>query len=130
VKSLEIFRAWRDYVGRDGHFRETGVVRIVPERDLPNLEKNVAMQRAHGVDARVVTRGELAEIEPDWVVDDVPLAAWEPASGYGDGAGVATDFLDRARELGAAARRRAEAEWSVAACVDGYEAVYRRLGAR
>jgi len=100
VKSLEIFRAWRDYVGRDGHFRETGFVRIVPERDLPNLEKNVAMQRAHGVDARVVTRGELAEIEPDWVVDDVPLAAWEPASGYGDGAGVATDFLDRARELG------------------------------
>jgi sarcosine oxidase, subunit beta len=31
----------------------------------------------------------------------VPLAAWEPGSGYGDGAGVATDFLERARELGA-----------------------------
>ncbi|HEX4440667.1 MAG TPA: FAD-binding oxidoreductase [Thermoanaerobaculia bacterium] len=101
VKSLAIFRAWRDYVGRDGHFRQTGFVRIVPERDLPRLEKNVAMQREHGVDARVVTRDELAEIEPDWVVDDVPLAAWEPGSGYGDGAGVATDFLERARELGA-----------------------------
>ena len=101
VKSLEIFRAWHDYVGRDGHFRETGFVRIVPERDLPRLEKNVAMQREHGVDARVVTRRELSEIEPDWVVDDVPLAAWEPGSGYGDGSGVATDFLERARELGA-----------------------------
>jgi glycine/D-amino acid oxidase-like deaminating enzyme len=101
VKSLAIFRSWRDYVGRGTHFRETGFVRIVPERDLPRLEKNVAMQREHGVDARVVTREELAEIEPDWFVDDVPLAAWEPGSGYGDGSGVATDFLDRARELGA-----------------------------
>jgi glycine/D-amino acid oxidase-like deaminating enzyme len=100
VKSLEIFRAWPDYVGRGTHFRETGFVRIVPERDLPRLERNVAMQRARGVDARVVTRAELAEIEPDWDVEDVPLAAWEPHSGYGDGAGVATDFLERARELG------------------------------
>jgi sarcosine oxidase, subunit beta len=100
VKSLAIFRAWPEYVGRDTHFRETGFVRIVPERDLPRLERNVAMQRERGVDARVVTREELAEIEPDWLVDDVPLAAWEPGSGYGDGAGVATDFLERARELG------------------------------
>ena len=58
------------------------------------------MQREHGVDARVVTRAELSEIVPDWNVDDVPLAAWEPGSGYGDGAGVANDFLERAREMG------------------------------
>ena len=62
-------------MGRDGDFRQTGFVRIVPESDLSRLEKNVAMQRAHGVDARVVTGDELARIEPDWNVDDVPLAA-------------------------------------------------------
>ncbi len=100
VKSLEIFRAWKDYVGRAGDFRQTGFVRIVPEKELDRLEKNVAMQRAHGVDARVVTRAELSEIVPDWNVDDVPRAAWEPGSGYGDGAGVANDFLERAREMG------------------------------
>jgi glycine/D-amino acid oxidase-like deaminating enzyme len=100
VTSLAIFRDWKDYVGRDGHFRETGFVRIVPEREIPRLEKNVAMQRAHGVDARVVSREELSEIAPAWRVDDVPLAAWEPGSGHGDGAGVATDFLERAREMG------------------------------
>ena len=33
-------------------------------------------------------------------MDDVPLAAYEPDSGYGDGAGVANGFLGRARELG------------------------------
>jgi sarcosine oxidase, subunit beta len=52
------------------------------------------------VDARVVDRRELAEIAPHWNVDDVPKAAWEPGSGHGDGAGVATDFLERAREMG------------------------------
>ncbi|MEP6994954.1 MAG: FAD-binding oxidoreductase [Acidobacteriota bacterium] len=98
--SLSIFRRWKDYVGRDGNFRQTGFVRIVPENELDKLQKNVAMQREHGVDARVVTRQELAEIVPDWNVDDVPLAAWEPGSGYGDGAGVANDFLERAREMG------------------------------
>ena len=100
VRSLEIFRSWPEYVGRPGDFRCTGFVRTVPENDLPKLEKNVAMQRAHGVDARVVGRKELSEIVPDWNVDDVPLAAWEPGSGYGDGTGVATDFLGRAREMG------------------------------
>ncbi len=100
VKSLEIFRTWPEYVGRRGDFRQTGFVRIVPEKELPRLEKNVEMQRAHGVDARVVDRRELAEIVPDWNVDDVPYAAWEPGSGYGDGTGVADDFLERAREMG------------------------------
>jgi glycosyltransferase involved in cell wall biosynthesis len=36
----------------------------------------------------------------------------------------------RARRMGDAARRLAEAEWSLAACVDGYEQIYARLGTR
>jgi glycine/D-amino acid oxidase-like deaminating enzyme len=100
VKSLDIFRHWKDYVGRDGDFRQTGFVRIVRENELDRLQRNVAMQREHGVDTRVVTRQELSEIVPDWNVVDVPLAAWEPGSGYGDGTGVANDFLERAREMG------------------------------
>lgn len=110
VKSLAIFRTWKDYVGRDGDFRQTGFVRIVPEKELDRLEKNVAMQRAHGVDARVITRAELSEIAPDWNCDDVPRAAWEPGSGYGDGAGVANDFLERAREMGVVYRSQTRAE--------------------
>jgi len=102
VRSLEIFRNWRDYVGGHGHFRAIGFVRIVPESEIGRLEKNVAMQRSRGVDTRLISREELTEIEPDWNVEDVSAAAWEPGSGYGDGAGVATDFLTHARELGVA----------------------------
>ena len=109
VRSLAIFRDWPEYVSRPGDFRQIGFVRIVPEGELDRLEKNVAMQREHGVDARVVTRVELSEIVPDWSLDDVPLAAWEPGSGYGDGTGVANDFLERAREMGVVYRSQTRA---------------------
>src|SRR5439155_3645111 len=43
---------------------------------------------------------ELKEIEPDWNVQDIALAAYEAESGYGDGAGVAGDFLAAGRDRG------------------------------
>jgi len=100
LRSLELFRDWRNIVGTLSDFRVTGFVRIVAEDEHDRLRENVAMQQRLGVNARVVTRDELREIARDWNVDDVSLAAYEPDSGYGDGAGVATGFLARARELG------------------------------
>jgi glycine/D-amino acid oxidase-like deaminating enzyme len=106
VKSLEIFRRWPEIVGRPGDFRTTGFVRLVPEGEIERLRRNVEMQRALGVNASLIGPRELAELEPDWNVDDVVAAAYEPDSGYGDGAAAAGDFLARARELGAAYRPR------------------------
>jgi glycine/D-amino acid oxidase-like deaminating enzyme len=106
VKSLEIFKAWPEIVGRPGDFRATGFVRLVPPGEADRLRLNVEMQRRLGVNACVIGPRELQELEPDWNVDDVVAAAYEPDSGYGDGAGAATDFLARARELGVAYRPR------------------------
>jgi glycine/D-amino acid oxidase-like deaminating enzyme len=100
LRSLEVFRDWEHIVGSPSDFRRTGFVRIVPESEHDLLRENVAMQQRLGVSTRLVTRQELREIAPDWAVDDVPLAAYEPDSGYGDGAGVANGFLSRARSLG------------------------------
>ena len=58
------------------------------------------MQRGLGANVELLSAAELADIEPDWNVEDVALAAYEPDSGYGDGAVVAGDFLSRAREIG------------------------------
>jgi len=99
-RSLEIFRDWEQIVGAPSDFRRTGFVRIVPEAEHDHLRENVAMQQRLGVSTRLVTRDDLRKIAPDWCLDDVPLAAYEPDSGYGDGAGVADGFLSRARELG------------------------------
>jgi sarcosine oxidase, subunit beta len=98
--SLRMFEHWRDLVGEPGDFRKTGFVRIVHPGESERLKQNVAMQRKLGVNAQLIGRDELKELEPDWAVDEVELAAYEPDSGYGDGAGVANGFLARARDLG------------------------------
>jgi sarcosine oxidase subunit beta len=107
--SLYMFENWRDIVGKEGDFRKTGFVRIVHPGETERLKQNVEMQRKLGVNVKLMDRVELRELEPDWKVDEVELAAYEPDSGYGDGAGVANDFLSRARELGVAYLSKTEA---------------------
>jgi len=96
--SLHMFEHWREVVGEAGDFRKTGFVRIVHPGETERLKQNVEMQRKLGVNVKLIDRHQLKELEPDWTVDEVELAAYEPDSGYGDGAGVANDFLTRARD--------------------------------
>lgn len=98
--SLKMFQHWREIVGEAGEFRKTGFVRIVHPGETGRLKHNVAMQRSLGASVELIDRRQLQELEPDWAVDEVELAAYEPDSGYGDGNVVANDFLSRARELG------------------------------
>jgi sarcosine oxidase subunit beta len=100
--SLHMFENWAEVVGAEGDFRKTGFVRIVHPGEGDRLKQNVEMQRQFGVNVMLLDRIELKELEPDWKVDEVELAAYEPDSGYGDGAGVANGFLTRARDLGVA----------------------------
>lgn len=98
--SLRMFQNWPDVVGAPGDFRKTGFVRIVHPNEIERLKLNVEMQRKLGAIVELVDAKQLQELEPDWQVSDVELAAYEPNSGYGDGAGVAGDFLEAARNLG------------------------------
>jgi sarcosine oxidase subunit beta len=98
--SLRMFEQWGELVGETTLFQKTGFVRIVHPNEMERLRSNVEMQQDLGVNVRLISQTELRELEPDWVVDEVEYAAYEPDSGYGDGAGVANDFLARAREAG------------------------------
>jgi sarcosine oxidase subunit beta len=98
--SLHMFEHWREVVGEPGDFRKTGFVRIVHPNESERLKQNVAMQQKLGVNVKIISAQELQELEPDWSVNEIDIAAYEPDSGYGDGAGVANDFLSRARDLG------------------------------
>jgi sarcosine oxidase, subunit beta len=107
--SLRMFQNWPEVVGQPGDFRKTGFVRIVHPNETERLKLNVAMQRKLGVNVELIGRNDLRELEPDWDVAEVELAAYEPDSGYGDGAGVAGDFLGAARELGVTYHSRTQA---------------------
>lgn len=107
--SLKMFQNWQELVGSPGDFRKTGFVRIVHPNETERLKLNVEMQRGLGAMVELIDKKQLSELEPDWKVNDVELAAYEPNSGYGDGAGVANDFLQAARDLGVAYFSRTQA---------------------
>ena len=121
--SLKIFQHWCDIVGEPGEFRKTGFVRIVHPGESEALKQNVGMQKSLGANVELIDRHQLKELEPDWQVDDVELAAYEPDSGYGDGNVVANDFLVRARELGTAylSKTRATSFLVEAGCIRGVQ---------
>jgi len=98
--SLRMFERWGDLVGEATLFQKTGFVRIVHPNEMERLRLNVEMQRRLGVNVSLISRQDLQKLEPDWIVDEVEFAAYEPDSGYGDGAGAANDFLAQAREQG------------------------------
>jgi sarcosine oxidase subunit beta len=98
--SLKIFQHWREITGEPGEFRKTGFVRIVHTGETEALKQNVAMQKALGANVELIDHLQLKELEPDWQVGEVELAAYEPDSGYGDGNVVANDFLSHARDSG------------------------------
>lgn len=100
VISLHMFQHWQEIVGEPGDFRKTGFVRIVHPHETGLLKRNVEMQRQLGAKVELIDQQQLRRLEPDWVVDEVELAAYEPDSGHGDGAAVANDFLTQAREMG------------------------------
>jgi glycine/D-amino acid oxidase-like deaminating enzyme len=102
VISFRMFEHWADLVREATLFHKTGFVRIVHPKEAEQLKRNVEMQQGLGVNVKLISQAELHDLAPDWVVDEVGLAAYEPDSGYGDGAGVANDFLNRAREMGVA----------------------------
>ncbi len=85
--SLQVFREWSDRVGGNCGFVESGLVFTLAKgpnevHNLASLERNVDMQRKVGINTRIVTPGELLEIQPFLDVSDLAAATFEPCSGY------------------------------------------------
>ncbi len=119
--SLRMFQDWHEIVGGPGDFRKTGFVRIVHPHETERLKLNVEMQRQLGADVELIDKHQLHELEPEWTVEEIQLAAYEADSGYGDGAGVAGDFLNAARDLGVtySSRTQATALRTESGCING-----------
>lgn len=100
--SFPYFRDWTDMVG-DGEcgFVRSGFLHLVPPALEEALRANVAMHQRIGVDSRVVSRAEIAQLVPGALTDDIGVGAHEPESGYADPSGTASGFMAAARRLGA-----------------------------
>jgi sarcosine oxidase subunit beta len=100
-KSLRVFENFPDAVGGPPVFTHTGMVLVVHEQNRAGLEANLTMQRELGIDVRLVSAQELADIDPNARLGDDELAAFEAEAGYVEAVQVVASFAEAARREGA-----------------------------
>jgi sarcosine oxidase, subunit beta len=99
--SLRYFQRWRDVVGYESGFTNTGAAVVVGPENAVRLRKNVAMLQLLGITTHEITPAELKARQPFIVTDDLGAVAYEPDSGYADPVLTTQSFARRAVELGA-----------------------------
>ncbi len=106
--TLEMARYGIDYVsnweaevgvGASGYI-PMGYLLIVVENQLQPCERNVELARTLGIDTRMVTPAEIAEIEPVINANGLSGGAWDPAGGYIDINRMTLGWLEAARGQG------------------------------
>lgn len=78
------YRNWREMVGGDVGFCQTGFVRIVSPHHRKKLKKNVQRLQSIGVMTEVIDASTLKALYPRVNTDDFDVAAYEPLGGYAD----------------------------------------------
>jgi sarcosine oxidase subunit beta len=96
-QSLRVFEHFEDFVGGPPVFTHTGMVLVVNERDRAGLEANLKLQQELGIDVRLVSAQELADLDPNARLGEDELAAFEAEAGYVEAAQVVASFAEAAR---------------------------------
>jgi sarcosine oxidase subunit beta len=100
-KSLRVFEHFDDIVGGPPVFTHTGMMLVVNQRDRAGLEANLAMQRALGIQVSLLSRQEMADVDPGARLEDDEIAAFESEAGYVESVQVVHSFAAAARQHGA-----------------------------
>jgi sarcosine oxidase, subunit beta len=102
-------RVWTDFanrIGGDAGFVPCGVVFAAGEREAGAVKATVEMQRRIGIDARLLSVGDMKALEPELEPEGLMCGAYEPDSGYADPALAASSFADAAERLGVTLLRK------------------------
>ncbi len=100
--SLDVFERFEELTGGGScGFRRTGYLLGVDDRMRAPMEASVALQQSVGIETRLVSPGEMREIEPRLATEDLVAGCYEPDSGYCNPAETAQGFARAARALGA-----------------------------
>jgi len=102
VSYKNYFSNWRERVGGDCGFINTGFMQIAKREHEDKLRGNVLNQQRIGINTSVISAAEVKELFPDLVTDHFDFAAYEPDSGYADATLTTNSFLESAKRNGAA----------------------------
>ena len=101
-KSYQLyFNNWKERVGGDCGFINTGFMQIAKREHEEKLRGNVANQQRIGINTSVVSAAEAKKLFPDLVTDHFDFAAYEPDSGYADATLTTNSFIEAAKRNGA-----------------------------
>src|ERR1044071_9876556 len=101
VSYKNYFSQWKERVGGDCGFMNTGFMQIAKPEHEDKLRGNAANQQRIGINTSVISAAEVKELFPDMVTDHFDFAAYEPDSGYADATLTTNSFLETARRNGA-----------------------------
>ncbi len=102
VSYKNYFRDWKERVGGDCGFINTGFLQIAKREHEHKLRGNVANQQQIGINTSIISAAEVKELFPDFITDHFDYAAYEPDSGYADPTLTTNSFLEAAKRNGAA----------------------------
>ncbi len=101
VSYKNYYSNWRERVGGDCGFINTGFLQISKREHEAQLRGNVINQRSIGINTSVVSADEVKKLFPDLATDHFDFAAYEPDLGYGDATLTTNSFIDAAKRNGA-----------------------------
>ena len=100
VSYKNYFSRWRERVGGDCGFMNTGFMQIAKREHEDKLRGNVANQQRIGINTSVISAAEVKQLFPDLITDHFDVAAYEPDSGYADATLTTNSFLEAAKRSG------------------------------
>ncbi len=101
VSYTNYFGNWRERVGGECGFINTGFLQIAKREHENKLRGNVANQQRIGINTSVISSAEVKKLFPDLVTEHFDFAAYEPDSGYADATLTTNSFLESAKRNGA-----------------------------
>jgi sarcosine oxidase subunit beta len=95
------FSEWKERVGGECGFQQTGFMQIAKREHEDKLRGNVANQQRIGINTSVISAADVQKLVPDFLTDHFDFAAYEPDSGYADATLTTNSFLEAAKRNGA-----------------------------
>jgi sarcosine oxidase subunit beta len=105
ARSLDAFRDFGRRPGWEIDLKQVGYLFVLSRRpDVEEFERSVELQRAYGLDSRMLTAGEVRELCPMVEGDDILAGAFSPGDGHATPEGVVQGYAFAARGHGAEIR--------------------------
>jgi glycine/D-amino acid oxidase-like deaminating enzyme len=82
--SLNIFHNFKELIGDESGFTQSGFVVVVGDKDKAGLEANIKFQQSMGIKTGLLSTSEAQELMPGLLIGNQAVLAYEPGSGYAD----------------------------------------------